>query len=170
MKSFKVLAIGIAIATIGIASCSTQPSEEIIKKVEVQAGYHAGIPQTEVLYVIEPTWGQAFDYAFKTGYTPYFLAGIFLLLAAGYFFYRKKIDKGIGEKNKPMSWLAFYLILAGLIVGGAACIHSKPAQIRFNNQKAVPEDQYMHYMVDQGTIQPIWDSLYNNNLIIGAAR
>ena len=110
------------------------------------------------LVTVEPTWGEAFNYAHKTGQTFWTILGILCLIAL-------VIILVLGFDKVP-DWLAskFMLTCIILAVVGLCSIMIKPGNIRWNNTKTVDkaylEKVGSHYIID---------SCFKDNRLIGAS-
>jgi uncharacterized protein YhhL (DUF1145 family) len=118
---------------------------------------------------VSPTWGQSFEFALKSNYTIYVLAGLVLLAAAAFVLLRKddgdpKTDEGFLQKYK--------VIFFGVLVAFACVLfYSKPGTIKFQNEKTIEDAAFLKYYQDQDkNLRTFWDSLYNSNRLIGAAK
>ena len=69
-----------------------------------------GVQTFTEFVIIKPTWGQAFYYAFKDGYTWQFIAGLILIVAAGGMFY--SLTKEYLTVNLVNIFLTFLLVLS----------------------------------------------------------
>ena len=167
MKKILLLLV-IAIMSLG---CSTQPDDVIYNSKTEQAGWvvkeKGQKPEMsyDVYYQISPTWGQSVNYARKTpDFYIFLILGIVILICAGILFYMKSTDSALLPKS--LDNIAIYIIFV-LVLAGFYCIYAKPGDVRWNNDKWVNKAVYDKAIKESGSTQPIWDSLENNNLIIG---
>lgn len=106
---------------------------------------------------ISPSWSQAFEFANMAGQVKWTVFGISLCAAAVILYILGTKNSFFGLK----SGVAINILFALLIVAGIASVFSKPASIRWNNDKVVNKAYLDH--VGQ---KHIWDSLKNNCLIV----
>lgn len=97
---------------------------------------------------ISPTWGQSFKWANNT---VWIVVGIILIAFAILYLIKYKDDGKLG-----IMIFAFVLF-----AGGTASILSKPAAVKWNNDKKV-DKAYLERVGEQH----VWDSLQNNCLIV----
>lgn len=121
------------------------------------------------LVQVQPTTSQSITYAFKTGYTGQLVLGIAMIAAVIFLVIRKAQDRGVGEKHKD-SGIVFYLVLFALLGGALGFIIIKPANIQGDNVKALTEAQYQYYLQKDDDLRSVWDSCYQNNLLISAPK
>ena len=106
---------------------------------------------------ISPTWHQSFEFANMAGQGKWTALGV-LLFIGGISLFILGIKKGFwGIKSGVLVNIVFFLLIAA----GITCVFSKPAAIRWNNDKVV-DKAYL----DKVGKQYIWDSLKNNCLIV----
>jgi hypothetical protein len=112
---------------------------------------------------MEPTWKQAFHYAFLSGYTFSLIVGLVLIAVAIILLLKYKSFK------QDVNIIVFSLALFVLVAGGMIAIYIKPASIKFDNAKAeLSEEQIKHYQ-EVGT-DVYFDSLFNENRLLGAGH
>lgn len=111
------------------------------------------------LVTVKPTWGQAFHWAFKSGYAVWFIFSIVFLAAAAYLFYLKTQDRKVG-----VAWI-FALLCASLGSFG-----TQPGSIKWNNDKVMPKDSYDGFMRDDGNLKGYWDAEFEANHILWAGH
>ncbi len=183
MKKLFVFLLGIALIA-SVSSCNSNPDDSTAKtftstdytwqpvfdSVDVYKNGEVvkvwGVSKNEQLFKekvqIQPTWGQSFSYSFKSGYTGWFILSLVLLGAAGFIAYKLHKDE-IKISATLGSWLIF-----GLLIGVLASFGGQPSAVRWSNYKPVDKEVYDATIKNFGNSQPIWDSLWNNNLIVGA--
>lgn len=174
LKIFKMKSIIILLLlSVTLFSCSSLPDNKIHKVDIVHVGFEPGStvfhPVNEVIdtsYAIEPTWGQAVNFAFQGGYGLWFFLGFVSLASFGWLFYTHAKDLPIIKGWDPKANIRWFLIVITL-VAAFVCFLAQPTSVRQSNRKWVPKEQYEYYMQRDGNIKAIWDSLRDNKLIEG---
>jgi hypothetical protein len=117
---------------------------------------------------INPTFGQALEYAFKTGYGVQLFLGVALLIGAVVFMImRYKYDKRLGNGFV----FNFPFIVAFLVLGIAiTLVLIKPISIQTDNAKPVTAEQLKFYQDKGDGMKSFWDSVYLNNKMLGADK
>jgi hypothetical protein len=164
----KVFILFAAIGSMFLASCADRTPDDSTATAYVDSTATKWVPYmtndgtigTKQVYetkvTISPTWGQAFYYAYKSGYTLQLVAGIvFILLGFAALIFIPNLGIKIG----------FGVVL---IMAGAAIIYVKPGRIKSENDKAVLQSTYEDAILKTGSSIGIWDSLYNSNRLIAA--
>lgn len=118
-----------------------------------------GVQTFTEFVIIKPTWGQAFYYAFKDGYTWQFIAGLILIVAAGGMFY--SLTKKYLTVNLVNIFLTFLLV-----AGGLAFIYARPGTIKWDNSVKIEKQRYE---AAKDNLPAFWDQLYSEKRIVGTS-
>jgi hypothetical protein len=156
----------------GMASCNTEP-DNLILKTDTKVGdwkYDSVSKKTyqsvDTVVLLSPTWGQSFSLASKKGSFVFWTAfGIVFIFFAFMIVYSQYANPSWAPKWLEKWWIHLTFIC---VVVGFSSIYGNAASVKFDNYKWVNKTEYDKAMKDQGSTKPIWDSLYNANLIQGA--
>ncbi len=117
---------------------------------------------------INPTFGQAVEYAFKTGYSvPLFIGVAIIVGLIIYMIMRYKMSGRL--KDGFLFNYPFVVVFIGLAIA-ISLILVKPTGIQTDNEKPVTDAQFEYYQSKGDNFKTFWDSVYNNNRMLGAAK
>jgi len=142
-----------------LTSCNN-PDGQIYGTISEQTGWDMGKPVMTEYVIIQPTWGQAFYFAFKDGwYKLQFVLGMLLIVLSVGAVYA--IAKNIFKVN-----LVGILISVILLAGGLAFIYTRPGTIKWNNDIKIEKQRYQEA---KDNLPAFWDQLYNEKRIVGTS-
>lgn len=118
-----------------------------------------GVQTFTEFVIIKPTWGQAFYYAFKDGYTWQFGMGLFIIAIAVGVIYA--IAKSLLKVN-----LVNLLLMFVLVAGGLGFIYARPGTIKWNNSIKIEKQRYE---ANKDNLPVLWDQLYDERRIVGTS-
>lgn len=141
-----------------LTSCNN-PDGQIYGTISEQTGWDMGKPVMTEYVIIQPTWGQAFYFAFKDGYTWQFGMGLFIIAIAVGVIYA--IAKSLLKVN-----LVNLLLMFVLVAGGLGFIYARPGTIKWNNSIKIEKQRYE---ANKDNLPVLWDQLYNEKRIVGTS-
>lgn len=123
------------------------------------SGWDHGVQTFAEYVVIKPTWGQAFYFSFKTGYTLSLVIGIILVVAAIGIYYA--MSKGLLDAN-----IRSIPITLLILAGGLAFIGTRPEIIHSDNSIKIEKSRYE---ASKGDLPALWEQLYSERRINGTS-
>lgn len=156
-----------------MVSCGTAP-DNVIHDQKTEAGNwvllpgaHDPIQEKLTYYQIAPTWGQSVTWANErkdrvlTVCAAILLFIAFVALIIGKYTYASWFPEFLDTR------VLLYNVLLFISLSGAAYFYFGDASgIKWNNEKWVKKELYDKCIKEIGSVQPIWDSLRNNCLIV----
>jgi hypothetical protein len=125
--------------------------------------------RTIMTVVPELSWGQAFDYAMRSGHIVNLVFGT---IALGLFVFLITRSGGKKKASQPESIIEKYrvVISAPFFMAAVAFVLVKPGNIQWNNAHELSNEQAKYYQEKSPDYSTYWDSLYDANRMIGAAK
>lgn len=169
MKQFLIFLIG----ALTLFSCNKTPNDKSAKvytdatvtSLQAVTDSTGKIIKQQVvatdMVAVDPTWGQAWAFAFDGGETFWFILGCVLFLVAAIIFI--KMCKGDGPKSTGMGMFLIFILLAAAL----GSIGTKPATIKWNNTKSFNKKYWDDVIKNENSSIRLWDSLENNCRIVG---
>lgn len=184
MKNIANLCYGLLLLTLVMfSSCTGVPNDKDVESfvdnndLELVHNYDANgkiisnsyVPVEKV--VLKPSFSQTIEYSFKSGYGVKLFVGVLFLAGCGvWIYYMSKDQLPTFFKNSHQSETLFNQIVAGiLLLLALVFILNQPINVGLN-RKFVRKFHFDEVVKSYGSSQPIWDSLYSRNLILGAAK
>jgi hypothetical protein len=151
MRTFIILLLAISL----FSSCSSKPDDSKTVFSVNQSG--------DSVAVIKPTFGQGQHYAYKSGNILGVVVAIIAISILVWLF------RQIANEKMQMGWapgLAMFVLGCAIIAGFLL----KGQRVWLNNDKEIPIEQYRQTIKTDGSSKAIWDSLYDQNRLIDAAK
>jgi hypothetical protein len=177
MKNVILKIIGVSMTLFMFASCADKTPDSSLNTpgLSTEGNTHMqfqideeghrigqGVQVLDSVEYLHPTWGQALYYADESGYWLQKLVAILFLLAIPWTIWQLVIGKM--ENGREPNWI-FGISLCAFL----AFMYGKPMIVKLNNDKETPIAHYREVVEKNGNCQAIWDDLYNQNRLIGAA-
>lgn len=157
----------LSILSVLLTSCSSSKPDDSTTTFQVSSQnkqhWEAGKLVDDSVAIIKPTWGQAIYYANESGTVFNKILAVLSLLAFGFTLFMLTRVNGITQTIGV--GILIVATLSGFIYGW----WGKASTVKGNNKKEVPIQLYRSVLNTTGTSQTIWDTLYTDNKIVGAA-
>lgn len=157
----KLLFFGLFIVGL-FTSCEVKTTNKFALADPVQVGWDQGKPVYEEFVKIQPTYSQVVSYVYKTGHLTSTILGVLLFLMIPLMYV---LSSKLTDKQRDFLPMITFLLLAG----SGSLIFGRPLMAHGNNEKTINKAVF-DKAVKEEKVAALWDSMFYNNLIIGAAQ
>jgi hypothetical protein len=162
MKASFIFLCSVSLIAVGCSNPTPDDSTTKFTTSNTNQHWEAGKVIDDSVAVITPTLAQGFHYSnLSIGYAGQKIAAIILLAIGGLLFFGMASDRL--PANKLLIWGAVICLF-----GSSAFYFSRPGTAWLNNKKSVPIKHYKETINQFGTSRPLWDSIYQDNRMVGA--